>query len=97
MKYHTEPGTGSKEEKAHNPKHVPPPILFTTFKLIGLCLECQSNLAGTDLLRFTEFWRRFKDIELANIRDGTRKSNADHGTNYLNLSIDGWIVEAAIE
>ena len=57
VKYHTLQGTGSKAEKTH--KYVPPPRPFY-FKQIGLGvtrLKVKSNVAGTILLRFTEFWQ----------------------------------------
>ena len=69
--------------------------------------ESRSILAGTDLLRFTEFWLREKilNMSISQMAHESRSSanhhelgsNSNHGTDDLNLPVDSWVLEAPIE
>ena len=68
--------------------------------------ESRSILAGTDLLRFTEFWLREKilSMSISQMAHESRSSanhhelgsNSNHGTDDLNLPVDSWVLEASI-
>ena len=69
--------------------------------------ESRSILAGTDLLRFTEFWLREKilNMVISQMAHESRSSanhhelgsNSNHGTDDLNLPVDSWVLEASIK
>ena len=69
--------------------------------------ESRSILAGTDLLRFTEFWLREKILSMviSQMAHESRSSanhhelgsNSNHGTDDLNLPVDSWVLEASIK
>ena len=80
-------------EKTH--KNVPPRPFY--FKQIGLTFESEAKFSRYN---FIEIHRVLAAREYGNITNGSRyepRSNANHGTNDLNLPIDSRVFEAAIQ
>ena len=86
VKYHTLQGTGCRENSQK-----------CYFKQIGHTFESEAKFSRYN---FIEIHRVLAAREYGNITNGSRyepRSNANHGTNDLNLPIDSRVFEAAIQ